>query len=234
MIVFDHTLHEKYLQGDPILRLLNEATGPNDAALTSHRWLLESSPKRMIYFYMYGDLLQATPRLQRVLDVGGGYSALSRLILRSHAYTLLDIMVHDRSEDVRALEASIGRPFWVNSDWHQFIPPSDYDLIIANDLFPNVDQRLVLFLEAYLPRCREMRLLLTYYNHPRFYQVKRLDADEVLCMLAWDGQQVKLALTQYANRIEQPDCEILLRTVPSLFSNKRQVCMVRLRGDLHE
>jgi hypothetical protein len=230
MIVFDHGHYESYLRYDPVLKFLEEMARNNDASFTSHRWLLESAPKRMIYFYIYGDLLQPTTQPKKVLDVGGGYTSLSRRILRNHHYTLLDIMAHDSHENLRKVEASLGKSFWVNSDWYQFNPTDGYDFVVANDLFPNVDQRLELFLKKFLPICQEMRLALTYYNTPRFYHVKRLDADEVLCLLAWDGRQVGQILEKYIDRIEAPNLEILFQDPPSLFANKRQICMVSLRN----
>jgi hypothetical protein len=124
----------------------------------------------------------------------------------------------------------LGKDFWVNSDWYQFNAKGHYDVVIANDLFPNVDQRLELFIERFLPLSSEIRLSLTYYHYPRFYAVKRLDADEILCLLAWDGEQVRHTLGKYVDYIEAPDLGVLLKDCPSLFANGRQVCMVSLRN----
>src|SRR5262249_9598958 len=106
-----------------------------------------------------------------------------------------------------------------------------WDLVIANDLFPNVDQRLTLFLERFLPKACEVRLSLTYYNSSRFYRVKRIDADEALCMLAWDGNQVAQALLPYQSRITAPRFNQLSKTLSKLYANDRQVCSVSLKGD---
>jgi hypothetical protein len=230
MIYLNETLLENYLRRDVILKLLNELSQPKDKSFTSHRWLLESPPKRMIYSYLYSDLLKPTQRPKRILDVGGGFSSLSRLILQNHNYTLMDIMVHDCHEDVRAVETLYRKCFWQNTDWYEFNSSEKFDIVVANDLFPNVDQRLTLFLEKYLSLCREMRLSLTYYNIPRFYHTRRIDADELLCFLAWDGEQLKYVLERFIDRLEEPDFTPLLSPRPSLFANNRQVCLIKLRG----
>jgi hypothetical protein len=142
----------------------------------------------------------------------------------------MDIMVHDSHEDVRAVETLYGKGFWQNTDWYEFNSSEKFDIVVANDLFPNVDQRLTLFLEKYLSLCREMRLSLTYYNIPRFYHTRRIDADELLCFLAWDGEQVKYVLERFIDRLEEPDFRPLLSPNPSLFANNRQVCLIKLRG----
>lgn len=214
MILFDLAMQEEYRKNDVVLELLSD-----DDTFTSHRWLLDSLPRRMIYQYMYGDLIHASRR--RILDVGGGYCSLSRLLSQRHDYTLLDIMAHD-DRRVPLGEA------WVNSDWYRFDVVDSYDLVIANDLFPNVDQRLELFVEKFLPSCRQMRLSLTYYNHPRFYHAKRLDADEIFCILAWNGAQLRSVLEKYA----VSNLGLLLENPPSLFPNGRQVCMIELQGGI--
>jgi len=184
----------------------------------------------MIYYYLYGDLLEPTSKPKRVLDVGGGYTALSRILLENHDYFTLDIMAHDDHELFEALQAHLGKTFWINSDWYQFEPDGHYDPVIANDLFPNVDQRLALFLDKYLPICGEMRVSLTYYNTPRWYKLKRIDADEVFHMLAWDGVRVKQELEKYIGQIQEPRFDLLLQDPPSLFANKRQVCLTNFKG----
>lgn len=105
-------------------------------------------------------------------------------------------------------------------------------MVIANDLFPNVDQRLALFIDKLLPYCKEMRLLLTYYNSPRFYKVKRVDGNEIFYIQAWEGFQTKRFLEKYAERITNPDLDGLLENRPSIFPNGRLVCYVVLKNKL--
>lgn len=231
MITLRSELLEEYRRSDPVLRLLKGVAQPSDEMYASHRWLTESLPKRLMFHLLYGDLLDPAAASVSLLDVGGGYTALTRLFVKQHRYTLLDIMAHDDHEALAGLQRSLGRDFWVNADWLDLQSGSGYDVAIANDLFPNVDQRLDLFIERYLPRCRELRLSLTYYNAPRWYRVRRTDADEIFHIMAWDGHQVKRVLEKYADRIVQPRLEILLENPPSLFPNGRQVCVLRLKGE---
>ena len=223
---------DKYLCNDIVFQQLNDVTKGDDASFCSHQWLRDSAPKRLIYQRMYSDLMvNAVPRETRVLDVRGGYTALTRLLLRHCEYTLLDIMAHDDHEALRAKERELGRPFWENDDWFNFQPQENYGIILANDIFPNVDQRLGAFIEKYLPFCQELRLSLTYYNTPRWYRVKRTDGEEIFHMMAWDGVQTWRSLEPYVAHIQDAQLDILLQNPPSLFANGRQVCLVALRAD---
>lgn len=231
MLVCTPAILENYEVHDTLNQLLESAAQPDDDRFTSYRWLQESMPKRMIFFHLYGDLLSAETEPRSILDVGGGFTPLTRLLVRTHNYCLLDLMAHDSFESIHQEEISLQQDFWINKDWYEFEPPSKYDLLVANDLFPNVDQRLEIFIDRYLPYCREMRLSLTYYNNPRWYKVHRVDADEVLHMLAWDGARLRRTLELYSDRIDSPDFEALIQDCPSLFQNQRQVCLAKLRGD---
>ena len=221
----------EYLRDDWILELMHREARPDDAVSVTQRWHLESAPKRMICAWLYGDLLRGGRR-RRVLDVGGGLWSMSRLLANVHDYTLVDILAHDAP--ARALlEQPVGRLFIIDRDWYAVFPELGdcYEVIIANDLFPNVDQRLALFLDKALPVTREVRLSLTFYNRPRFYQCQSLETDEVFCMLAWDGDQTARTLQRYRDRIHSANFAELVRDPPSLYANGRQVCLIRLDGD---
>jgi hypothetical protein len=127
---------------------------------------------------------------------------------------------------------SIGKDFWIDKDWGEYTPEGEYDLIIANDLFPNIDQRLGGFLRKYLPHCRELRMALTFYNTPNWYEVKKLGGDEILTMLAWNGGQVRETLQRYQQSfVIVPHWE-LFDSMESIFPDGRQVCIVKLLGEL--
>jgi hypothetical protein len=219
----------KYCLDDRIGRLIAEDQC-GDRQLTVQRWLAASPAKRLIAELLYSDLL-ASEGL-RILDVGGGLSTLTRWLAARHDYELVELMVHDPPERVAAFCDSVDKLIVHASDWWSFPLRGPYDLVIANDLFPNADQRLALFLERVLPSAREVRLSLTYYNRPRFYQARRLDAEEILWMLAWDGRQTRTVLAPFANRIEAPDFAQFECLDGSVFENGRQVCVVSLRGDV--
>lgn len=221
----------EYRKNDWIATLLSQNEEPRDKAFASHRWLTESPAKRMIFNELYGDLL-AGERRHTVLDIGGGCSALTRILARRHDYHLLDPMHHDRREDVVEFERALDNKIWIDNDWYEQEPDPEKscDIVIANDLFPNVDSRLNIFLTKYLPVCREIRLSLTFYNRPRFYVVKRLDADEVLTVVPWDGEQTRRALMPFEPQIERKSLDALPDFLESTFPNGRQVCTVTLQG----
>lgn len=230
MCLVSKEMLDEYLRDDAVFRLLEAASRPEDERFASHRWLRHSLPKRFIYQRLYGDLMSPTPSRRTVLDVGGGYTALTRVLLQTTEYTLLDLLSHDDRTDLAAIESETGVPFHTAQDWYSY-DGGPFDVIIANDLFPNVDQRLGMFIEQYLPRCKELRLSLTYYNTPRWYAVKRLEGDEILHVLAWDGNQLRRVLEPYASLVDTPCFDVLHENPPSLYENGRQVCLVRLRGE---
>jgi len=212
----------KQYEDDVINKLLK--SDPSCKNFISHKWLLDSLPKRCIYYEIYGDLLE-TKEKKRILDVGGGFCAVSKILLKKHNYQLLDIMAHDDHETIRHMENDLFESFWINNDWYNHIPET-YDIVIANDIFPNVDQRLELFLEKYIPTTKEIRLSLTYYNTPKFYITKRVDGDEIFCQLAYNGKQVKEILDKYQNK----NLDVLLNNSESLFPNGRQVFTTTIKG----
>lgn len=222
-------LLEEYCRDDRIARLLASETRPEDGALKSQLWLSQTPPRRLIYELLYGDLLDGAGR--HILDVGGGLSALTRRLALRHRYQLVDLMVHDPPERVAAFRNSLGDAIIHDRDWWECSFAGPYDVVVANDLFPNADQRLSLFLERVLPIAREVRLSLTYHNTPRFYMTKRLDAEEVLCLLAWDGRQTAAALAPFRDRIAMPDFAQFDCLDDCVFDNRRQVVVATLRGD---
>lgn len=232
MKFFTKDLLEDYAKNDHIGNLLAGVSNDDDQLFISHRWLLDSLPKRMIFQYMYGDLLSKESSNLKIIDVGGGYTALTKLLLKNHSYTLVDIMSHDNHQQFLQAQKKLNGNFWIGKDWFDFEPKGLYDVIIANDLFPNVDQRLEQFIERFIPISRGIRISLTYYNEPRFYKVKRADADETFYILAWNGFQVAHTLERFSDRITNFKPELFLETPESLFENGRLVAMITVSGNL--
>jgi len=205
-VIFNNAMLLEYMKHDVILDCLDVTLGRGD------QWLAGSMPKRMIYFYMYGDLV-FNKKHSSVLDVGGGYCNITETLIDRHDYTLIDI-----DNDI---------PIGVKTDWAEHHVTRGYDVIIANDVFPNVDQRLLSFIDKFIPHCKEMRLSLTWFDFQKVYKVKRLDGDEVLHMLAWDTSRM-------CSFLETIDVEIDHSSLSeaSIFPNGRRVCMVTLNGGL--
>jgi len=222
---------DAYLGEDRIGRLLREKEEPEDHMFAAHRWLSSTPSKRLIFDEMYGDLLFVRTGC-RVLDVGGGVTALTRVLARRHDYYLVDIFAHDEVVSMGSLGAQIGRNFWIAGDWYSNWPAGIFDIIIANDLFPNADQRLSTFMEMALNACAELRLSLTFFQKLRFYLARRLDAEEILCFQAYNAEQTAATLNQFIDRIEAPAIQELFRTDrPSLYTNDRQIAIAYLCGD---
>jgi hypothetical protein len=221
---------DAYLADDWIDGLLTECAREDDAALVCQRWLAETPAKRLIFAELYGELLDSGGL--RILDVGGGLTSLTRRLAEAHRYELIDFMAHDPPAAVARFRASVPGLVAHEADWSEVDLAGPYDIVLANDLFPNVDQRLGPFLHEALPICGEIRLSLTYYNEPRGYRAKRVGADEILSVLAWNGPMTRLALEPYADRIHGPDMGVFDANRDSIFPNRRQICLVALKGDL--
>lgn len=222
---------QRYLEDDWVKAELDRLSRPEDEALTTQRWLRDSPAKRHVFSCLYADLFQSEGLT--VLDVGGGLSCLTRVLAERHDYRLIEMMAHDAPERLAGLRGG-ERPISLHiGDWYEQSFPSSCDVIVANDLFPNVDQRLGLFLERALPRCHELRLSLTYHHEPRFYLARRLDGDEVLCMLGWSGADLARVMQPHAERLVAGSVSAFVEGQrDSVFTNRRQVCVGTLRGDL--
>jgi hypothetical protein len=219
-----------YLEDDWVERFLLSEDEDNHAKLTCVRWMQDSPAKRFIFSWLYKDFMNGFSG--RVLDVGGGLTTFTPCFGRNFKYELLDLMHHDDQELVQSMVESVPEGSIKQLDWMEFKPEGTYDVVVANDLFPNVDQRLGEFLEKYLPVTREVRLSLTYYNHRRSYKVKRVDGDEIFFMRPWDGYRLAKELLPFEDRIIEPDLSLLERDQPSLFSNGRQVCVLTIKGGI--
>ncbi|GMQ83164.1 MAG: hypothetical protein BMS9Abin05_2651 [Rhodothermia bacterium] len=234
MKLVDARLVQRYVEHDSISALMDDLSGPREEALVCQKWLRDSAPKRFIFEKLYGDLLRDSVGL-RVLDVGGGLTCFTRLLAERHKYHLIDLMAHADESIMRSLSTESRGPHIHVVDWYDFQPnEGGYDIVVANDLFPNVDQRLALFLDKILPISGEVRLSLTYYPDPRFYVTRRVRGDEYLCMLAWDGETTAHALERFVEYLDEPELELMTRDSISVYPNGRQVCLVKFVGKLAE
>ena len=135
-------LLETYLRSDPVSQLAAKAK--QSAVMTSQRWLDETPAKRLIYHELYADCLSSGGPAS-MLDVGGGLTALTPLLAKGRRYGLIDPLFHETPDGMTAIQQTTGGFEHLDSDWHG-VETGGWDLIVANDLFPNVDQRL------YFPR----------------------------------------------------------------------------------
>lgn len=97
MKLYKHEDVDKYLENDWILEWIKQYEKEEEKAIRTHQWMLEMENKRAIYADVYGDILRADIDLNaEVLDVGGGYNALTKLLANNCRYTLVDFMAHGR------------------------------------------------------------------------------------------------------------------------------------------
>ena len=226
----DRAILEEYLRDDPVTAWLDAEHADILEPLTSQRWLRDSAPKRLCFWLLYGDLL--SEHRMRVADIGGGLTALTRVLSNPHEFHVVDPIVHDSDALVSLFCASSPRTILHRTDWAVWQWNGQFNLVVANDLFPNVDQRLPAFLSAAVANAKRVRLSLTFYDNARAYQVRRVDADEVMWMLAWDGVRTCDALKPFASRIENCRLDSFSDVRPSVFPNGRQVVTIELRGDI--
>lgn len=222
---------EMYMENDWIAKMLHDNTSVDEKLIRTDSWLVEMENKRMIYADVYGDLL--TKGNYKVLDVGGGYTSLTKVLAQKNNYTLMDFLAHGGSEYIKThKELNLN---WIGEDWNGVNLTEDYDIIVANDIFPDVDQRLELFLDKFLPHCKELRLIVTYYNKPMFYTTKRIDDTEIMTFLSWDGEITGIKLSHYLKYMVNTTEQELLKMKnekESIYRNGRQVAYIKFNGFL--
>lgn len=236
MVIYDESMLKKYMENDWIADLIQSTESKHGGVnLRTNQWLKTMENKRMIYADVYGDFLKqndATSKLS-VLDIGGGLNSLTKLIAANTNYTLVDYMAHG-GEDAALFEAENYHYSFVDGDWYTAELKNDtYDVIIANDIFPDVDMRLELFLDRFLPRCKELRLIVTWYNDPKFYVTKRVDDTESLTFLSWDGEIISLKLKKYITKMmdtSNDELEKMKDCKDTIYRNGRQVAYIRFKG----
>lgn len=199
-------------------------------------WLLKQAWKRSLALEMFGDLLDERGPRRRILEVGGGLSALSYELARRHEYTLIELATHEARADYQKFEEMVGRPFVKVGDWSELDLGGPFDIIIANDLFPNVDQRLHEFVEKVGPLTKELRLTLTYYERTA-WKVCRVTSGETLIVRPWGLREIGAFLDEFTSRfpsfgasfdreqLRYQDYENVL------FTNRRNVLRFHCRRD---
>lgn len=218
---------KQYLTRDPVWRMLKQLLGHTQSHFAGDLWLLESAVKRYIYHSLYFDLFSIKKSNQpTILDVGGGLTTIMKLLSRQCSYTLLDILTHEQikpvSEFVRAHNIKL-----IRSSWHEVSPTKVYDIIFANDLFPNVDQRIDAFVQRFYPFCREMRLSLAVYPEDKFYATRRIGAEEVLYLKPWSQDELLWWLKKRFELV--PKTVTLFPKSMYIYPNSRTVILLTLK-----
>lgn len=218
----------EYLKNDWVLKELKKY--PQDNVFVSQKWLFEIPAKRMIYADVYKELLKT--KGLKILDIGGGFCGLSRKLIENHDYILVDIMTAGNGEWLKDVEKEINKKFWQNMDWDEFDEKESFDLIIANDIFPNVDQRLGKFLRKFNGRAKKIILAITCYDQKSlladwseriitfvYNKIRRVNGDRIVF--------IKAPTTKETNEILKTNlganAPILEENKESIFKNGRIV-----------
>lgn len=221
---------DSYMTNDYISNWLAVSTTQNEQKLGCNKWLTDSPMKRLVFHDIYADLLDKK-NMRNILDIGGGVTAYTKILGDFHEYTLIDMLSHDDQSIAEEIFQEHNITF-LKDDWYNVSFKNSFDCVICNDLFPNVDQRIKLFLEKLLPISRSIRVLLTYHNNDRFYKVKRTDADEVMFLQAWSGKQLGQVLESIFPELERSILEGLSSDRPSLYANGRLISLLRVDQSL--
>ena len=227
MKLVDNAGLTNYLKEDWVGDFLN--ANKTHQSLTCGRWLQDSPPKRYIYSELYKNL--GSQYSGRVLDVGGGLTAFSVHYARHFRYELVDLMHHDDRKQVEVITKLMPKSAVNVTDWEDYNPSEKYDIIISNDLFPNVDQRLADFIKKFMPVSREIRLSLTFYNNNIYYKVQRLGRKEILFIRPWDSRRLVAELSPFKKYIKNLNFKLFEDLSPSVFANGRHVCLLTIRGN---
>jgi len=187
------------------------------------KWMLENPYKLALFLRVYEDLFAGK---NKIYDIGGSLSCLSPLLSQNNEYFLIDPLIHEQGNQKVKDFITLSRINHLKRDWfesYQSLFTQD-DIVIANDFFPNIDQRLPLFLQIASKVGFRFRLTLTWFSTPKFYHVKRTDADEHLILSQYDDQQLYHVLQSYlsVSKIQ----EVLKRSDARYFTNKRKVCIL--------
>jgi hypothetical protein len=190
---------------------------PTIKQLGCQQWLVASEAKRFIWRYLYGLI---PPGTERIIDVGGGVSAMTCFLAEAYDYHLIELLAHDSEEIVRDIRERYEFELY-QSDWYLAQPPNG-DVVIAVDLFPNVDQRLAEFLAWSEKRAPSTILLLTFYPNSRSYLTKRVDADEFLTFRAWDATDLLHCISNHFGSTNCDEAISASLNADSLFANGRR------------
>lgn len=205
-----------YLRDDWVLRrLISQVSELSQVGMTD-RWLMESPAKRYIYGLMFGDLVGKKKEIS-VGEIGPGPGYSSLWVTEGRESVLID------SHPDFSLENGIHGDWSAN--WRHL---NGCGIILANDVFPNVDQRLLHLIQLFLDSsARELRISLTFFKDIREYLVKRIDAEELLTFKAWQPFELKSVLME-AFPEERATIEQTFLSLPnSIFPNNRLVMILK-------
>lgn len=189
----------------------------------SDRWMKENPNKLSIYLNMYQDLFNSN---NEIFDIGGGISILSKLLSMGNNYTLIDPLVNEPRSEILLNFLIANRIRHIENDWYEILEKQvkKESVVVANDFFPNIDQRIVAFLELAERKKFYFRITLTWYSFLKYYKVQRTDADEQMILAQFQEFDIEKILAKY---IEKSRIDYVLNNATdSFFENQRKICIL--------
>jgi hypothetical protein len=205
---------------DPWLNKINES---ESTGFIAEKWLIDMRIKREIFELLYGDLVDKED--VKILDIGSGFTCLTPILSKRNEYHSIELNSHDDRKEVEAFCKKY-KINWHNTNWDAFKSPTLFDVCICNDIFPNVDQRIDIFLNN-LEFAKKFKILLTYYNN-KCYKVKLCGFNEILHMYATNGEQLHSILKKYFYD-KLSEIQFLLNDdLDSFYDNGRKIALLEI------
>ena len=194
-----------------------------NTSFLNDKWMLDNPYKLAIFLRIYKDLFEGG---HTIYDIGGGISSLSRLLGLKNEYYLVDPLSSVKANGNLEEFISNANIHFLQDDWLKFQDTrfERNSIVIANDIFPNIDQRLPLFLRLAKERKFRFRITLTWYSFPKYYEVKRIDAEEHLMLMQYDEVQLQRVLFDVFPNLDAN--EVLTKRNESFFANGRNICIL--------
>ena len=225
---------EAYKNNDIVFKELNELKISNpqyfSEKFTCNKWLLDSIEKRMMFNIIYSDIFKNKEKNLRILDVGGGINIFQKIISQNNNYSVLDIINHEDKKEAENFAKNFNFNLIVN-DWFDHLSKNkdNYDILISNYIFPNVDQRLLEFINLALKITKELRICLTYHQFLKIYKVVRKDCSEELTVKALNGRNVADILRISDLQVDENTLCSIENHTESIFQNKRTIALLKIK-----
>ena len=153
-----------YLKNDWVYKFIQ---GKKDYDIfSSQKWLKEIPEHRFMYSDIYQEFL--TGKYYKILDIGGGFNYITEKLLQNNSYTLVDIMNRDNTiahkQYINIVER-ITYKFLYEMDFMEYFSNSiKFDVVIAHNIFPHVDSRIIDFINNYMSISKKIILTIWTYN----------------------------------------------------------------------
>lgn len=174
---------------------------PTDSEFICSQWLQNSPGKFEAFQRCYRGLVGDGIPVGRVVDIGGGLNHITEHLLESREYVLVD-PIHHLSTGEKKLLTRLGGDWLLKQDWadSNF---NNCDMIVANDLFPNVDFRIGKFLRTvHNSNAFGLRMVLTLHHDERALHVKRDETGESLTVIPLPVREVVRELELFAPNVD--------------------------------